>query len=152
MSTARRNDDPLRAPEQALVTPIGSKTDMEGGGTSAFLSAEEPMLDYKGADERMLRDAREEGEKPMTASQHVEAPSSLYCDRMDDKRRCATCGRKTHLRFTLGVLTWFRCRYDHSDTEKAAFQLMLWKDRKRKEEKAYRLQLSTRAEVGQDAA
>lgn len=154
---------------------------MEGNGTPVFLSIAEPMLDSKGADDRMLRDARSEC-KPMITSegealcathptghyliegQHGKAPSSLLCDRMDYRKRCGTCGRRTHLRFEHGGLTWYRCRRDLTEKEKCALDLMLWKARqyrqslagwKAKNEKRaheYRLELSTRAEVGQDAA
>lgn len=187
MSAARRNDDPLRSSRQALVAPISRESDMVGGGTSGLSNLDEPMLDHKGADDRMLRNARSES---MIVGQHGEAPSqlpwknrvddtslsvaaataidearhSLTCDRMDYRKRCSTCGKRTHLRFDRGGLVWYRCRKDLTDNEKHAFEYCLWRDRKRRDSLAYRrekvdrsrreykLDLATRAEVGQDAA
>jgi len=72
---------------------------------------------------------------------------------MDDKKKCQVCGRGTHLRFSRpgypdSIAGYWKCRRHLTPVEKEARNLMLWRDRKRREERAYRLNLTMRAEAG----
>jgi hypothetical protein len=90
----------------------------------------------------------------MMQSQHSEAPSQLYCDRMDDKKKCQNCNRGTHLRFRLPnypdpIAYYWKCRRCLSQEEKHAKDYMIFKDRFHLNERIYRQYLKLRTEAGE---
>lgn len=114
-----------------------------------------------------------EADGQMTVAQHGEAPTSLfeqaearqgadrdkplstslYCDRMDDKKSCCMCGRGTHLRFQRpgypDVIAYFwkcrRCIRKGTSSEKDALERMIFRDKQR----LHRYLTNSAVEVGE---
>lgn len=136
MSAATRMHDPPRLLCLCIGTPpIGRLRHgrrrkallFEGRLTNAGITA--PMSD---ANDSPV------GKDEMTVAQHGEAPN-LYCDRMDEKKKCANCGRGTHLRFQRpgypDVIAYFwkcrRCIRKGTSSEREALARMLFRDKRR---------------------
>ena len=150
MSAATRKDDP-----PTLALPVhwltAHRSMRHGRRRKALLF--EGQLTNAGITKAPMTDADESpvGQQ-MPDAQHGEAPS-LYCDRMDDKKKCCRCGRGTHLRFTRPgypdvIAGYWKCRRCLTKAEKAAKAFMLWRDKKRREERLYRTMLKMKVEAG----
>lgn len=113
---------PVHAPmTDAYESPVGLTSQMPDA------QHREAPLSFEQAEARQGA----EGQKPLS--------TSLYCDRMDDKKKCTNCGRGTHLRFTrpgypdviAGYWKCRRCIRKGTSSEKEALQRMLFNDRLR---------------------